>query len=142
MDSLPSPRVLANAPHRLLFFIGAGNVLLAMAWWTLWLADMRWHAIGLRQPAELVNHRLLSVYTARGDWALWLAAAGVGELASHPSLMFDSYLLAMEAAIDGRGVALVPDFVAVLVPSFVAGPCCTLICALDCAFSSGFTRSV
>jgi len=51
MDSLPSPRVLANAPHRLLFFIGAGNVLLAMAWWTLWLADMRWHAIGLRQPA-------------------------------------------------------------------------------------------
>jgi uncharacterized protein involved in response to NO len=51
MDSLPSPRVLANAPHRLLFFIGAGNVLLAMAWWTLWLVDMRWHAIGLRQPA-------------------------------------------------------------------------------------------
>lgn len=68
--------------------------------------------VGLRQPAELVNHRLLSVYTARGDWALWLAAAGVGELGSHPSLMFDSYLLAMEAAIDGRGVALVPDFVA------------------------------
>jgi LysR family glycine cleavage system transcriptional activator len=68
--------------------------------------------VGLRQPAELVNHRLLSVYTAQGDWALWLAVAGVGELASHPSLMFDSYLLAMEAAIDGRGVALVPDFVA------------------------------
>ncbi|MGD9512145.1 MAG: LysR substrate-binding domain-containing protein [Geminicoccaceae bacterium] len=68
--------------------------------------------VGLRQPAELVNHRLLSVYTARGDWALWLAAAGVGELARHPSLMFDSYLLAIEAAIDGRGVALVPDFVA------------------------------
>jgi uncharacterized protein involved in response to NO len=22
-----------------------------MAWWTLWLVDMRWHAIGLRQPA-------------------------------------------------------------------------------------------
>ena len=36
----------------------------------------------------------------------------MGELGSHPSLMFDSYLLAMEAAIDGRGVALVPDFVA------------------------------
>jgi uncharacterized protein involved in response to NO len=51
MEPLPSPRVLANAPHRLLFFIGAGNVLLAMAWWTLWLVDMRWHAIGLRQPA-------------------------------------------------------------------------------------------
>jgi uncharacterized protein involved in response to NO len=51
MDALPSPRFLARAPHRLLFAVGAGNVLLAMAWWALWLADMRWHAFGLRQPA-------------------------------------------------------------------------------------------
>jgi uncharacterized protein involved in response to NO len=51
MDALPSPRLLANAPHRLMFAVGAGNVLLAMLWWTLWLVDMRWHAIGLRQPA-------------------------------------------------------------------------------------------
>ena len=51
MDALPSPRFLARAPHRLLFAVGAGNVLLAMAWWTLWLVDMRWHAFGLRQPA-------------------------------------------------------------------------------------------
>ena len=29
---------LATAPHRLLFFIGAANVLAAMAWWTAWLA--------------------------------------------------------------------------------------------------------
>ena len=47
---------------------------------------------------------------ATGD--CWLDAAGVGELASHRSLLFDSYLLALEAAIDGQGVALVPDFVA------------------------------
>jgi uncharacterized protein involved in response to NO len=45
-----SPQLLANAPHRLLFFVGAGNVLLAMLWWTLWLIDARWHLIGLRQP--------------------------------------------------------------------------------------------
>ena len=42
---------IANAPHRLLFAIGAGNVLLAMAWWALWLVDLRWQAFGLRQPA-------------------------------------------------------------------------------------------
>ena len=36
------PRLLAAAPHRLLFFIGAANVLLAMTWWALWLADARW----------------------------------------------------------------------------------------------------
>ena len=68
--------------------------------------------MGLRQPAELVNQRLLSVYTAQRDWQLWLDAVGMGELARHRSLMFDSYLLALEAAIDGQGVALVPDFVA------------------------------
>lgn len=39
-----SPRRLTAAPHRLLFFIGASNVLLAMAWWTLWLlhAQLGW----------------------------------------------------------------------------------------------------
>lgn len=36
------PRLLAAAPHRWLFFVGAINVLLAMAWWALWLVDARW----------------------------------------------------------------------------------------------------
>ena len=45
-----SPRLLADAPHRLLFFVGAANVLLAMLWWTVWLIDARWHVIGLNQP--------------------------------------------------------------------------------------------
>lgn len=37
----PSPALLARAPHRLLFFVGAGNLLLLMAWWALWLAGLR-----------------------------------------------------------------------------------------------------
>ena len=45
-----SPRLLAAAPHRLLFFVGAANVLLAMLWWTLWLVAERWHAFALPQP--------------------------------------------------------------------------------------------
>ncbi|GAB3306123.1 NnrS family protein [Luteimonas notoginsengisoli] len=45
-----SPAMLARAPHRLLFFIGAANVLLAMAWWTLWLVEARWQVLGLPQP--------------------------------------------------------------------------------------------
>jgi uncharacterized protein involved in response to NO len=44
-------RMLAAAPHRLLFFVGASNVLLAMTWWALWLIDARWHVIGMSQPA-------------------------------------------------------------------------------------------
>ncbi len=54
LDAAPSAlalRLLAEAPHRLLFFIGAANVLVAMAWWTLWLAAARWHCIELAQPA-------------------------------------------------------------------------------------------
>lgn len=45
------PKLLAAAPHRLLFFVGASNVLLAMLWWTLWLLDARFQIIGLSQPA-------------------------------------------------------------------------------------------
>jgi uncharacterized protein involved in response to NO len=32
-------RTLSAAPHRLLFFIGASNLLAAMLWWTLWLIN-------------------------------------------------------------------------------------------------------
>ena len=41
---------LLVAPHRLLFFVGATNVLLAMAWWTAWLAGARF-GLPMPQPA-------------------------------------------------------------------------------------------
>jgi len=44
-------RLLATAPHRLLFCIGATNVLLAMTWWAVWLVDARWQLFDLAQPA-------------------------------------------------------------------------------------------
>ena len=43
-------RQLAAAPHRLLFFVGAANVLLAMTWWAVWLIDARWQGMSLSQP--------------------------------------------------------------------------------------------
>lgn len=46
------PRWLATAPHRLLFFIGTMNVLLAMSWWALWLIDARWR-LGLLPEAPI-----------------------------------------------------------------------------------------
>ncbi len=45
-----SLRRLGAAPHRLLFFIGASNLLLAMAWWAAWLAAARWPALTMHQP--------------------------------------------------------------------------------------------
>jgi uncharacterized protein involved in response to NO len=37
-----SLRRLGAAPHRLLFFAGVTNILLAMAWWAAWLVASRW----------------------------------------------------------------------------------------------------
>lgn len=44
-------RLLAAAPHRLLFFVGATNILLAMGWWTAWLLGARWQLLGIAQSA-------------------------------------------------------------------------------------------
>jgi uncharacterized protein involved in response to NO len=44
-------RLLAAAPHRLLFCVGASNVLLAMLWWAAWLIAKRWGVLELRDPA-------------------------------------------------------------------------------------------
>lgn len=46
----PALRLLAAAPHRLLFLAGAANVLLAMAWWTAWLLHARWPGWSMPQP--------------------------------------------------------------------------------------------
>jgi uncharacterized protein involved in response to NO len=61
MNALPSPsparslqalpRLFAAAPHRLLFLVGAGNVLLAMLWWALWLSAARWQWPAMPKPA-------------------------------------------------------------------------------------------
>ncbi len=46
-----SPRLLAEAPHRLMFCIGASNVLLAMLWWAAWLHASRWPGLlSISQP--------------------------------------------------------------------------------------------
>jgi len=66
--------------------------------------------LGLRQPADLVNHALLQLYTAVDECTSWLAAAGVPDVRGSGTVRFDSYLLAIEAAIDGQGVAVVPTF--------------------------------
>jgi LysR family glycine cleavage system transcriptional activator len=68
--------------------------------------------LGLRQPADLVNHSLLQLFTAADEWSVWLRAAGLPDSIGQSALRFDSYLLALEAASDGQGVAIVPRFLA------------------------------
>jgi LysR family glycine cleavage system transcriptional activator len=60
----------------------------------------------LTTPADLRHHKLLYVYTAEEDWRIWLEAAGVRGIELSDRLAFDSYILAQEAAVEGRGVAM------------------------------------
>lgn len=41
---------LGDAPHRLMFFVGAANVLAAMAWWTAWLISANASSSWMPQP--------------------------------------------------------------------------------------------
>ena len=60
----------------------------------------------LKTPEDLKKHKLLYVYTAEEDWHLWLEAAGIQGIKLSDRLALDSYILAQEAAIEGRGIAM------------------------------------
>jgi LysR family glycine cleavage system transcriptional activator len=65
----------------------------------------------LDTPAGLRHHRLLHDQAVDPDplvptWAMWLKAAGVGDLPASPGLTFSTNALALEAAIAGHGVTL------------------------------------
>jgi LysR family transcriptional regulator, glycine cleavage system transcriptional activator len=61
----------------------------------------------LRRPEDLVHHTLLHTTVGREDWQLWLTAAGLPvSLALRRGLSFDQSVMALQAAIDGLGIAL------------------------------------
>ena len=70
---------------------------------------------GLKTPGDLRHCTLLHVdwYAAVGtqpDWAMWLKAAGVTDVDTSRGPVFTSDTLAVEAALNGGGVALVSEF--------------------------------
>lgn len=60
----------------------------------------------LKSPDDLRKQKLIDVYTAEEDWQTWLEAAKVTGIKPTNRLSVDSYILAQEAAIEGRGVAM------------------------------------
>jgi LysR family glycine cleavage system transcriptional activator len=68
----------------------------------------RGHWPGLRADWLMANHVLL--HTSQGyddDWRLWLTAAGLpANISKQPGLTFDLIFMAVQAAIDGIGVAI------------------------------------
>ena len=59
----------------------------------------------LRTPADLKNRTLLHV-NERRDWATWLEAANVDDVDFRRGPIFNQASIAIDAAVDGQGVAL------------------------------------
>jgi LysR family transcriptional regulator, glycine cleavage system transcriptional activator len=62
----------------------------------------------LRSPADLAQHTLLHAATRRQMWQRWLAAAGVPNLKPARDQVFEHFYFAIQAAIEGLGVAMGP----------------------------------
>lgn len=60
----------------------------------------------LKKPADLARQTLIHVSARGGTWALWLKAVGCPGLKVKRILSFDTVPAALEAAAQGRGVAL------------------------------------
>src|ERR1700674_2937297 len=65
------------------------------------------HTRPLRRPEDLAHHTLLHASVSREDWQLWLTAAGLPvSIAQRRGLNFDQSFMALQAAVEGLGVAL------------------------------------
>ena len=64
-------------------------------------------AVGLGNPADLRKATLIFVPHLAGDWRLWFDAAGVrAPIQPRAEVSFDNNAMAMQAALDGVGVAV------------------------------------
>jgi LysR family glycine cleavage system transcriptional activator len=92
----------------------------------------------LRTPQDLVHHTLIhdASMPSRASfpqWFTWLQAAGVRGIDGQRGLQLDASMLAIQAAIDGQGVALGRS---VLVADDIASG--RLVAPFDLTFESGF----
>jgi LysR family transcriptional regulator, glycine cleavage system transcriptional activator len=63
-------------------------------------------SLKIKSLDDLKKQKLIDVYTAEEDWQIWLEAAGVSGVKPTNRLSVDSYILAQESAIEGRGLAM------------------------------------
>jgi LysR family transcriptional regulator, glycine cleavage system transcriptional activator len=65
-------------------------------------------SLGITTIADLEQHTLLHVTTVPRLWQDWLIEAGHADLRPANTLMLDHFFLAIQAAVDGLGVAMGP----------------------------------
>lgn len=76
---------------------------------------------GLRSPSDLCHHTLIRYATEPYSWPVWLQAAGA-PASSANTLNFEQMFFALQAAMEGLGVVLVPLFL--VADDIVAGRLC------------------
>jgi LysR family transcriptional regulator, glycine cleavage system transcriptional activator len=62
----------------------------------------------IREPADIAGHTLLGTETRPGDWADWLAAAGLVHTIDRRRRVFDHFFVTLQAVIDGLGLGIGP----------------------------------
>ncbi|KJC40236.1 hypothetical protein UB31_28620 [Bradyrhizobium sp. LTSP849] len=65
------------------------------------------------KPQDLAGQTLISYATEPYSWSDWLQAADVPDIKPRGSLKFEQMYFALQAAVDGLGVVLVPLFLAI-----------------------------
>lgn len=65
----------------------------------------------IKKPEDVKRHTLLTHSTRPEAWAEWFAATGLKSMASaRGGPAFEHFFMSIEAAVNGLGLALVPDF--------------------------------
>jgi uncharacterized protein involved in response to NO len=112
--TLPSSvlRLVAAAPHRLLFFVGAANVLLAMAWWAVWLIDARWRVVGIPQPAVPAGwmHAIVMQYQVLPSFIFGFLLTVFPRWMNLPALRVTHYLPVGLGLLGGQALTLLGLF--------------------------------
>jgi LysR family transcriptional regulator, glycine cleavage system transcriptional activator len=67
----------------------------------------------IQNPGDLTGQTLISYATEPYAWADWLSTAGIADLKPRSSLKFEQMYFALQAAMEGLGVVLVPLFLAI-----------------------------
>ena len=101
---------LLQAPHRVMFFVGAGNVLLAMAWWAAWLVSMRWPGLmQLAQPPQYAGwlHAIVMQYQVLASFVFGFLLTVFPRWMGLPELP-RAWYLPVGAGVFGGQVATLP----------------------------------
>lgn len=95
-------------------------------------------ANALREPKDLKNHTLLHVDWKGSDasWRMWLLAAGQSQINPTRGPHFTQESMAVQAALDGQGVALIGDRV---IEDHLSNG--TLVCPFDASLRTPLTFS-